>query len=79
ASASVLHNGDVLMCTHDWAREEVLGNLREHSLAELWNGPRMRANREQTREHRPPDPACASCDRVCKSFFAERPPRLPTV
>ena len=30
------------MCTHDWAREEVLGNLRDHTLGELWNGDRMR-------------------------------------
>jgi MoaA/NifB/PqqE/SkfB family radical SAM enzyme len=55
------------------------GNLMTTPFAQLWNGPRMRANREATRERRPPDPVCASCDRMCKSFFEGRPGRLPTV
>lgn len=41
-SASILHNGDVLICAHDWARSEVIGNVRDATLAEVWNGPRMR-------------------------------------
>lgn len=41
-SSYILHTGDVLLCTHDWGRKEVLGNLRDHTLAELWNGERMR-------------------------------------
>ena len=52
ASASILHNGDVLMCTHDWAREEVLGNVRDHTLSELWNGDRMREIRALISERR---------------------------
>jgi len=39
--ASILHNGDVLMCVHDWARKEIVGNLRDNTLAEVWNGERM--------------------------------------
>lgn len=39
---NILHNGDLLMCVHDWARKDVIGNVRDHSIAELWNGPRMR-------------------------------------
>ena len=52
ASASILHNGDVLMCTHDWAREEVIGNVRDHTLGELWNGERMREIRALVSERR---------------------------
>jgi radical SAM protein with 4Fe4S-binding SPASM domain len=40
--ASILHNGDVLMCVHDWGRKEIVGNVRENTLAEVWNGDRMR-------------------------------------
>jgi radical SAM protein with 4Fe4S-binding SPASM domain len=62
ASASVLHNGDVLMCTHDWAREEVIGNLRDHTLAELWNGERMREIRSLISQRRyEAIPACRDC------------------
>jgi MoaA/NifB/PqqE/SkfB family radical SAM enzyme len=42
ATANILHDGTMLLCVHDWARKEVLGNVRESSIAELWNGPRMR-------------------------------------
>jgi radical SAM protein with 4Fe4S-binding SPASM domain len=62
ASASILHNGDVLMCTHDWARAEVLGNLRGHTLRELWNGDRMREIRGLISERRyEAVPACRDC------------------
>ena len=62
ASASVLHDGDVLMCTHDWARAEILGNLHEHSLAELWNGSRMREIRALINARRyEAVPACRDC------------------
>lgn len=62
ASASILHNGDVLMCTHDWAREEILGNLREYSLAALWNGDGMREIRAIISERRyDAIPGCRDC------------------
>ena len=62
ASASVLHNGDVLMCTHDWARAEIIGNLRDATLAELWNGERMREIRALiSRRQYDAVPACRDC------------------
>lgn len=42
ASAYILHSGEMLLCAHDWDRREILGNLRDHTIAELWNGERMR-------------------------------------
>jgi radical SAM protein with 4Fe4S-binding SPASM domain len=38
---SVLFNGDVIICCHDWNRATVVGNARESSLKEIWNSPRM--------------------------------------
>ena len=42
---SVLANGQVLICTHDWARRQVVGDLKHQTILEAWNGPEMRAAR----------------------------------
>ncbi|HIJ73092.1 MAG TPA: radical SAM protein [Candidatus Hydrogenedentes bacterium] len=41
----ILFNGDVVLCCVDWWRTAVLGNVREQSIREVWNGPRFRAVR----------------------------------
>lgn len=46
STANVLHDGTLLLCVHDWGRKVTLGNVRDASIAELWNGPRMREIRE---------------------------------
>jgi hypothetical protein len=38
-------NGDVLGCCSDWGRAWVLGNLREHTLAGIWDGAVARERR----------------------------------
>ncbi len=48
------------------------GNVLQTPFAELWNGAQMRDNRALAREGKPPHEVCVSCDRTCKSFFAER-------
>lgn len=35
----ILHNGDILGCTSIRSREFIEGNLRERSLADIWNDP----------------------------------------
>ncbi len=60
--ASVLWNGDVLLCTHDWNRQVILGNVGEQSLAEVWNGEPANAARCSWIEGRPDDvPSCRGC------------------
>ena len=62
ASTNILHNGDMLMCVHDWGRKEVIGNVRESTIAELWTGPRMREIRRLVSQRRYDElPACKSC------------------
>ena len=62
SSANILHNGDLLMCVHDWGRKEVIGNVRDATIAELWNGPRMREIRRLVHERRYEElPACKTC------------------
>lgn len=36
----ILHNGDILGCTSIRSREFIEGNLRERSLADIWNDPK---------------------------------------
>ncbi len=36
----ILFNGDVVLCCMDWRREVVLGNVRERTIEEIWNGSR---------------------------------------
>lgn len=38
---SVLFNGDVIICCHDWNRTTVVGNAKTSSLREIWNSDRM--------------------------------------
>ncbi len=59
---NILHNGDMLMCVHDWGRKEVIGNVRDATIAELWNGPRMREIRARVSERDYEAlPACRDC------------------
>ncbi len=39
--AYILSNGDVVLCCVDWERTTILGNLKEQSLYEIWNGERF--------------------------------------
>ena len=33
---NIVHNGDVILCCMDWRRAEVLGNVREQTIEEVW-------------------------------------------
>jgi radical SAM protein with 4Fe4S-binding SPASM domain len=41
----ILFNGDVILCCHDWNRTTVLGNVKESSINEIWNSPKMNETR----------------------------------
>jgi radical SAM protein with 4Fe4S-binding SPASM domain len=58
----VTANGDVTVCCVDWNKKTAVGNLREQSLAEIWNGPELRAFRRMHLENRRHEnPACRNC------------------
>jgi radical SAM protein with 4Fe4S-binding SPASM domain len=38
---SVLFNGDVLICSEDWNRTTVVGNVTSQSLKEIWNSKKL--------------------------------------
>ncbi len=42
---SILFNGDVLICSEDWNRAAVVGNVTTQSLKEIWNSEKANENR----------------------------------
>ena len=41
------YNGDVLMCSHDWGKKNILGNLKKNTILDVWiseNAKRSRRN-----------------------------------
>jgi len=60
---SVLASGKVLVCTHDWSRKQIVGDLNEQSVLEVWNGPVMRDVRTKLLHGRDREvPSCEHCD-----------------
>jgi len=60
---SVLADGQVLVCTHDWARKTIIGHLDRQSIREVWNGEAMREVRLKHLAGRAAEvPACERCD-----------------
>jgi len=58
---TVLWDGRVSLCCADFDGREVLGDLRTHSIAEIWNSERYRQVRRDHLDHGGPS-ICQSCD-----------------
>jgi len=54
-------NGNVVPCDRDWGGENVMGNLFEQSVDEIWNGSRYKRFREQMKSAVKPD-MCRRCE-----------------
>ena len=55
-----LWNGDVALCNHDWDRKEPIGNIRNQSISEIWNGQRYKEIRESHVNGHVTDSTCAT-------------------
>ena len=53
-------NGDVMFCPDEWMVDFKLGNIREHTISELWNNEKARLFRRELWKHKL-FPACARC------------------
>jgi len=60
----IAYNGDVVLCCEDMARKVVLGNVREHSLVEVWNSERAKEVLEKIYLGKPSedDFICKTCE-----------------
>lgn len=60
---SVLASGKVLLCTHDWSRKTIVGDLNAQSIREVWNGGPLAEIRQLFLAGRMKDvAACARCN-----------------
>lgn len=41
------YNGDVLMCSHDWGKKNILGNLNKNSFYEIWTSKKSELARKK--------------------------------
>jgi radical SAM protein with 4Fe4S-binding SPASM domain len=56
------YNGDVLMCSHDWGKKYILGNVKEEKIIDIWcNDKFLSARKELLNKKRNFSP-CNICD-----------------
>lgn len=67
-SLAIHVNGNVVPCCRDPRGEEVMGNIFEQSLDEIWNGERFRGLRERIRT----DQGAVGICRLCSSYPASK-------
>lgn len=56
------YNGDVLMCSHDWGKKYILGNVKKEKIIDIWLGNKfMKARKLLLKKNRSFSP-CNKCD-----------------
>ena len=58
------YNGDVLMCSHDWGKKMILGNLNKDNFLEIWTSDRSYAARNKLNNANRCFAPCNKCDVV---------------
>ena len=56
------YNGDVLMCSHDWGKKNILGNLNLSSIYEIWTSANAKRSRENLYNAKRSFSPCNVCD-----------------
>jgi radical SAM protein with 4Fe4S-binding SPASM domain len=59
---NILYNGDVIICSCDWKRTTVIGNLNHNSIRSIWNSDRANEIRRLILKNRYSQiDSCATC------------------
>jgi len=56
------YNGDVLMCSHDWGKKNILGNLNKQSLKDIWLSEKAMTARKKLNNFDRSLSPCNVCD-----------------
>lgn len=56
------HTGEVFLCSHDWVKKFVIGDLNKETIIEVWNGPRLKTARESLATGDRGFGPCTKCD-----------------
>jgi MoaA/NifB/PqqE/SkfB family radical SAM enzyme len=59
--AYILYNGDMVLCCADWERTTILGNVKEKSIEEVWNGENAVSIRKKFLRKNTKGLLCHSC------------------
>jgi len=69
----VYWDGEVALCNHDWNGPQLLGNLRNQSVYDVWNGVQYKLIRELHSEgDRRAVEACKDCDYWVVSYLPDK-------
>lgn len=72
SSLAILWNGDVVTCCMDWRRDNVMGNVRQMTIREVWEGAQYQAIRALSDAGRLEErPLCNGCGHNRFSINAE--------
>ncbi|HPS58254.1 MAG TPA: radical SAM/SPASM domain-containing protein [Spirochaetota bacterium] len=63
-SMTITWNGDVVPCCFDYDAKYVLGNIADLTLAEIWNGEKMRQLRKEFSDNVVRNSLCVNCERL---------------
>ena len=56
------YNGDVLMCSHDWGKKNILGNLKKSSFIKIWTSQLSKVSRKNLLKGNRNFSPCNVCD-----------------
>tara|TARA_B100000902_G_C27291617_1_gene907477 strand:- start:212 stop:1075 length:864 start_codon:yes stop_codon:yes gene_type:complete len=56
------YNGDVLMCSHDWAKKNILGNLAKQDFLDIWLSEKASLSRQKLYQANRSFSPCNVCD-----------------
>ena len=77
ASLIVFWDGTVLPCTQDFFGDLAVGNVKDATLADIWNGERMVELRKKAAAGDIADlKPCSACDRPWRDTFLGRSPGI---
>lgn len=56
------YNGDVQMCSHDWGKEFIIGNVKKEKIIDIWNNKKFKFAREKLLKANRNFNPCKKCD-----------------
>ncbi len=56
------YNGDVLMCSHDWGKKNILGNLKKETFLDIWLSKKSQSARDKLNNGDRSISPCNICD-----------------
>ena len=56
------YNGDILMCSHDWAKKNILGNLAKQNFLDIWTSEKAKISRQKLYEAKRNFAPCNVCN-----------------